>query len=54
MIPTPRLDDRTFKDLVDEAIRLIPQYCPDWTNFNPTDPGITLIELFAWLTEMTL
>lgn len=54
MIPTPRLDDRTFRDLVDEAIRLIPQYCPEWTNFNPTDPGITLIELFAWLTEMTL
>ncbi len=54
MIPTPRLDDRTFQDLVDEAIRLIPQYCPEWTNFNPTDPGITLIELFAWLTEMTL
>lgn len=54
MIPTPKLDDRTFQDLVDEAIRLIPQYCPEWTNFNPTDPGITLIELFAWLTEMTL
>ncbi len=54
MIPTPRLDDRTFKDIVEEAVRLIPQYCPEWTNFNPTDPGITLIELFAWMTEMVL
>lgn len=54
MIPTPRLDDRTYKDLVEEAIRLIPQYCPEWTNFNPADPGITLIELFAWMTEMVL
>jgi len=54
MIPTPKLDDRSFKDLVDEAIRLIPQYCPDWTNYNASDPGITLIELFAWMMEMSL
>jgi hypothetical protein len=54
MIPTPNLDDRKFDDIVQEAIRLIPQYCPEWTNHNSTDPGITLIELFAWMTEMTL
>lgn len=54
MIPTPKLDDRTFRDIVEEAIRLIPQYCPEWTNFNPSDPGITLIELFAWMMEMVL
>lgn len=54
MIPTPKLDDRTFRDIVEEAIRLIPQYCPEWTNYNPSDPGVTLIELFAWMTEMIL
>ena len=54
MIPSPNLDDRTFEDIVQEAIRLIPQYCPEWTNHNPSDPGIALIELFAWMTEMTL
>ena len=54
MIPSPNLDDRTFQDIVDEAIRLIPQYCPEWTNHNPADPGITLIELFAWMTEMVI
>ncbi|MDR0320577.1 MAG: putative baseplate assembly protein [Treponema sp.] len=48
------MDDRTFDDIVAEAIRLIPRYCPDWTNHNTTDPGITLVELFAWMTEMTL
>jgi len=48
------LDDRTFDDIVSEAIRLIPRYCPEWTNHNPTDPGITLVELFAWMTEMSL
>jgi len=54
MIPSPSLDDRTFEEIVQEAIRLIPQYCPEWTNHNRADPGITLIELFAWMTEMTL
>ena len=54
MIPVPNLDDRTHKEIVEEAKRLIPQYCPEWTNFNPTDPGITLIELFSWMTEMVI
>jgi len=54
LIPKNNLDDRTFDDIVDEAIRLIPRYCPEWTNHNPSDPGITLIELFAWMTEMVL
>jgi hypothetical protein len=54
MIPAPNLDDRSFEDIVQEAIALIPKYCPEWTNHNPTDPGITLIELFAWMTEMVL
>lgn len=54
MIPKPNLDDRRFEDIVQEAIRLIPQYTPEWTNHNRADPGVTLIELFAWMTEMTL
>lgn len=51
---TPRLDDRTFEDLVQEAMRLIPRYCPEWTDYNYSDPGITLIELFAWMTDILL
>ncbi|MCA9557420.1 MAG: putative baseplate assembly protein [Myxococcales bacterium] len=54
MIPVPNLDDRTHRDIVEEALRLIPQYCPEWTNFNPSDPGVTLVELFAWMTEMVI
>lgn len=50
----PHLDDRTFQDLVDECKRLIPRYCPEWTDHNVSDPGIALIELFAWLTETML
>ena len=48
------LDLRDFQDIVDEARRLIPRYTPEWTDHNVSDPGITLIELFAWMTEMTL
>lgn len=50
LIP-PNLDDRTWQDIVDEAKALIPRYAPDWTDHNPSDPGIALIELFAWIVE---
>lgn len=53
-LPVPALDDRTFQDIVNEARRKIPLYCPEWTDHNLSDPGITLIELFSWMTEMTL
>jgi predicted phage baseplate assembly protein len=51
---TPVLDDRKFQDLVDEAKKRIPHYCKEWTDHNVSDPGITLIELFAWMTEILL
>ena len=53
-LPVPNLDDRQFQSIVDEAKRLIPTYCPEWTNHNVSDPGVALIELFAWMTEMAI
>jgi len=53
-LPIPNLDDKTFDELFEEARALIPRYAPDWTNHNFSDPGITLIDLFAWLTEMEI
>ncbi|HET9691640.1 MAG TPA: putative baseplate assembly protein [Acidimicrobiales bacterium] len=53
-LPAPELDDRSFQDIVDEAKRLIPRYCPEWTNHNLSDPGVALIELFAWMSEMIM
>lgn len=50
----PQLDDRRYADLVEEARTLIPTYAPEWTNHNESDPGITLVEMFAFLTEMLL
>jgi hypothetical protein len=53
-IKVPKLDDVNFAQLVEEAIKRIPQYTSDWTDFNLHDPGITLIELLAWLVEMQI
>ena len=53
-LPAPNLDDRRFQDILDEARRLIPRYCPEWTDHNLSDPGITLLELFAWMTDLLL
>jgi hypothetical protein len=50
----PRLDDRSYRDLVQEAMTLIPRYAPTWTNHNLSDPGITLVELLAYVTESLL
>lgn len=48
----PDLDDRRFADLSEEARALIPSLAPAWTDHNPADPGITLVEMLASLTEM--
>lgn len=47
----PHLDNTTFEKLVEEARVLIPRYAPQWTDHNLHDPGITFIDLFAWLAE---
>ncbi len=53
-IVAPNLDDRRFDELFAQARSLIPRYAPGWTNYNESDPGIALLELFTWLTELTL
>jgi predicted phage baseplate assembly protein len=53
-LPVPNLDDRRFQDLVDDAKRLVQQRCPEWTDHNVSDPGVTLIEAFAFMTDQLL
>lgn len=53
-LPKENLDNKVFSDLLKEAISRIPIYAPEWTDYNIHDPGITFIELFAWLTEMQI
>src|SRR3954466_11030207 len=53
-LPEIELDDRRFQDLVSEARLRIARICPEWTEHKVPAPGIPLIELFAWMTEMTI
>ncbi|MCP4686530.1 MAG: hypothetical protein GY859_00675, partial [Desulfobacterales bacterium] len=53
-IRSPNLDDRRFEDLVEEGRRRIAQSCPEWTDLSPGDPGIVLLEAFAYLTDILL
>ncbi len=53
-IPIPNLDDRTFDQLAAEARSLIPKNFPAWTDLNSSDPGTTLLELFAFLAESAM
>ena len=52
MIKLLNLDDQKFDDIVEIARRKVIQFFPDWSNFNPSDPGLTILELFAWIKEM--
>src|SRR5512142_153953 len=53
-LPTPNLDDRRFQDFVDDAKRLVQQRCPEWTDHNVSDPGVTLIETFAMMLDQVM
>ncbi|MFE1268256.1 putative baseplate assembly protein [Streptomyces sp. NPDC058757] len=50
-LPSPHLDDRHFQGLVDEAKRLVQRRCPEWSDHNVSDPGVTLIEAFATMVD---
>jgi predicted phage baseplate assembly protein len=53
-LPDIQLDDRRYSDLVAELRRRIPAYTPEWTDFNESDPGVALIELFSWLADILI
>jgi hypothetical protein len=50
----PSIDDRRYQQLLDESLARIPVHTPEWTNFNASDPGVTIIHLLAFLTESLL
>lgn len=51
MLPIPELDDERFRQIAEQARSMIPRLCPGWTDHNDHDPGITFLELFAFLKE---
>jgi predicted phage baseplate assembly protein len=50
-MPSPNLDDRRFQQFVDDAKRYVQQRCPEWTDHNVSDPGVTLIEAVAYMAD---
>jgi len=52
VLNVPNLDDQRFDDILESSIRKIPYLYPEWTDYNVHDPGITMLELFAWYKQM--
>ncbi|MBH1987077.1 MAG: putative baseplate assembly protein [Burkholderiales bacterium] len=53
-LQVPSIDDRRHADLVRDTLARVPVHTPEWTNLSESDPGVTLVELFAFLTESLL
>ena len=50
----PTLDDSSYSDILQDAMTRISVHNPEWTNYNDSDPGITLLQLFSFMTENLL
>jgi predicted phage baseplate assembly protein len=53
-LPKPSLDNRRYEQLVAEGLAQLPRLAPGWTDHNASDPGITLLELGAWMSEQAI
>ncbi|HEU0301658.1 MAG TPA: hypothetical protein VFR37_19540, partial [Longimicrobium sp.] len=53
-LTAPKIDDRDYPRLLSETLARIPVHTPEWTNFNDADPGVTLLQLFAFMTDSLL
>ena len=53
-LPTPKLDPRGYREILDETLRRIQVHNPEWTNFTESDPGVTLLQLFSFMSESLL
>ena len=53
-LQVPSIDDRRYQDLVRDTLARVPVHTPEWTQLAESDPGVTLVELFAFLTESLL
>jgi hypothetical protein len=53
-INVPKIDDRNYDQILAETLARIPVHTPEWTNFNDSDPGVTLLQLFAFMTDNLL
>ncbi len=52
MVDIPNLNDTSLEEILEEAKKQIIYYSREWTNFQESDPGITIVELFSWLKSV--
>jgi predicted phage baseplate assembly protein len=50
----PVIDDRRYADILAEARARIPRYTPEWTDLNDNDPGIAMVQVMAWMSDLLL
>lgn len=50
-IPQVDYTSRDYQSLREELIELIPFFAPKWTNRDPADFGMTMLELFAYIGD---
>ena len=53
-ISIPELDDIGYQELRDESEARLPKDAPEWSDHNLSDPGITFLEMFSWLSDIEL
>ena len=52
MLIPEQLDNQSFDEILNQAIKQISLLTPEWTNHNPSDPGVMILELFSWYKEV--
>ncbi|WP_091743268.1 putative baseplate assembly protein [Phenylobacterium immobile] len=50
----PIVDGRRYEDIVAETLARAQVHTPEWNNLSDADPGVTLVQLFAFMTESML
>ncbi|MEA2080027.1 MAG: hypothetical protein U9P00_09260, partial [Pseudomonadota bacterium] len=50
-LPEPITQPLRYQEILSEAVRRVPVHNPEWTNLSDSDPGMTLLQLFAFMTE---
>lgn len=48
----PNLDQKDFASFREEALAKLPSYCSQWSEYNISDPGITIVELLSWMGDI--
>lgn len=52
MLRSEDLSRDSFEDILKTATAEAVKLCPEWTDHNASDPGITILELMSWLSEV--